>query len=158
MVCLFKQESSEGARWYPWKRGRNPTTRHRNIDRQIETYIGTQPQTHRFGRRPPRPYRPINTRILLLTVKGIDLSRNGSLTVLFIAVKWQTFIFDIKTLGAKEILEDDKQNKLMFACRNDFDALWHQFQVKLKGVLDIQLMKILYREREGEFDIGKIES
>ena len=35
VVCLFKQENSEGARWSLWKRGRNPTTRHRNIDRDI---------------------------------------------------------------------------------------------------------------------------
>ena len=40
MVCLFKQETSEGARWPLWKRGLNPTTRHKNI----ETYIATKPQ------------------------------------------------------------------------------------------------------------------
>ena len=34
VVCLFKQETPEGVRWPPlWKRGRNPTTRHRNIAR-----------------------------------------------------------------------------------------------------------------------------
>ena len=33
VVCLFKQETSEEARWPLWKRGRNLTTRHRNIDR-----------------------------------------------------------------------------------------------------------------------------
>ena len=33
VVCLFKQETSEGARWPLWKRGRNPTMRHRNIDK-----------------------------------------------------------------------------------------------------------------------------
>ena len=44
VVCLFKQETSEGARWRLWKRGRNPMTRHRNIASQPVTYIGTQPQ------------------------------------------------------------------------------------------------------------------
>ena len=34
VVCLFKQETSEGARWPLWKRGGNPTTIHGNIDRQ----------------------------------------------------------------------------------------------------------------------------
>ena len=34
VVCLFKEDASEGARWPLWKRGRNPTTRHRNIDSQ----------------------------------------------------------------------------------------------------------------------------
>ena len=41
MVCLLKkQETSERARWSLWKRGRDPTTRHTNI----ETYIATKPQ------------------------------------------------------------------------------------------------------------------
>ena len=39
VVCLSKQETSEGARWPLWKGGRNPTTRHRNIASQIASYI-----------------------------------------------------------------------------------------------------------------------
>ena len=44
VVCLSKQETSEGARWALWKRSRNPTTRHANIDSQPLTYISSQPQ------------------------------------------------------------------------------------------------------------------
>ena len=33
VVCLFKQETLEVARWPLWKQGRNPMMRHRNIDR-----------------------------------------------------------------------------------------------------------------------------
>ena len=56
--CLFKQEPSEGARWLLWKRGRNPTTRHRNID----TNIYTEPSHNSIALigGPPRPYRPIS--------------------------------------------------------------------------------------------------
>ena len=39
VVCLFKQEISEGARWPLWKRGRNPATRHRNTDSQPASHI-----------------------------------------------------------------------------------------------------------------------
>ena len=39
VVCLFKQETSEGARWPLRKRGRSPTTRHGNIDGQINSLI-----------------------------------------------------------------------------------------------------------------------
>ena len=39
VVWLFKQETSEGARLPLWKRGRNPTTRHRNIASQPASYI-----------------------------------------------------------------------------------------------------------------------
>ena len=59
VVCLFKQETPEGVRWPPWKRGRNPTTRHRNIASQLHI-IGTQPQWHRLVGGPSRPYRPIS--------------------------------------------------------------------------------------------------
>ena len=48
VVCLFKQKTSEGARWPLWKRGRNPATRHRNIDRQKHIW---EPSHN-------RPYRP----------------------------------------------------------------------------------------------------
>ena len=54
VVCLSKQETSEGTRWLQWKRGQNPTTRqtdrqtNRQTDRQTASqpvsYIGTQPQ------------------------------------------------------------------------------------------------------------------
>ena len=96
--------------------------------------------------------------------EGVHLSRTGTLTVVSVACKEQAFIFDIKKLGTKpfqqglqEVLESDTPKKLMFDCRNDSDALWHQFQVKLNGVLDIQLMEILYRENKGEFDINDVE-
>ena len=96
--------------------------------------------------------------------EGVDLSRTGTLTVISVACKEEAFIFDIKKLGTKpfqqglqEILESNTPNKLMFDCRNDSDALWHQFQVKLNRVLDIQLMEILYRENKGEFDINDVE-
>ena len=96
--------------------------------------------------------------------EGVDLSRTGTLTVISVACKEEAFIFDIKKLGTKpfqrglqEILESNTPNKLMFDCRNDSDALWHHFQVKLNGVLDIQLMEILYRENKGEFDINDTE-
>ena len=45
VICLSKQETSEGARWALWKRGRNPTTRHANIDSQPASYIYSQSAT-----------------------------------------------------------------------------------------------------------------
>ena len=33
----------------------------------------------------------------------------------------------------------------MFDCRQDSDALWNQFNVKLTGVLDLQLLEVMYR-------------
>ena len=46
VVCFFKQETSEGAgEMATWKRGRNPTTRHANIDSQPASYIYRYPAT-----------------------------------------------------------------------------------------------------------------
>ena len=47
VVCLFKQETSEGARWPLWKRRRNPTTRQKysQIARQPASYIYRHPAT-----------------------------------------------------------------------------------------------------------------
>ena len=62
------------------------------------------------------------------------------------------YIFDVLKLGhlvfssgLGEILEDKHCEKLTFDCRQDSDALWHQFKVKLSGVLDLQLLEVIYR-------------
>ena len=43
VVCLFKQETSEGVRWPLWKRGRNPMTRQKYS--QPASYIYRHPAT-----------------------------------------------------------------------------------------------------------------
>lgn len=90
--------------------------------------------------------------LLAVDCEGDSLSRKGTLTVITVATEEKVYIFDVQKLGQVvfsgglgEILEDSSREKLMFDCRQDSDALWHQFQVKLKGVLDIQLLEIIYR-------------
>ena len=90
--------------------------------------------------------------LLAVDCEGDSLSRKGALTVITVATEEKVYIFDVQKLGQVvfsgglgEILEDSSREKLMFDCRQDSDALWHQFQVKLKGVLDIQLLEIIYR-------------
>ena len=39
--------------------------------------------------------------------------------------------------------------KYMFDCRSDVDALYHQYNIKLSGVVDIQLYEIAYRKCNG---------
>ncbi|XP_046853840.1 piRNA biogenesis protein EXD1-like, partial [Xenia sp. Carnegie-2017] len=70
----------------------------------------------------------------------------------------KVYLFDVLTIGKfifcsglKEILEDKEQEKLMFDCRQDSDALWYQFNVKLAGVLDLQLLEIMYRREYSTF-------
>ena len=96
----------------------------------------------------------IAERIALLAVdcEGNSLSREGALTIITVATEEKVYIFDVQKLGQAtfssglgEILEDESRKKLMFDCRQDSDALWHQFKVKLSGVLDVQLLEVIYR-------------
>ncbi|XP_033760530.1 piRNA biogenesis protein EXD1-like [Pecten maximus] len=91
-------------------------------------------------------------KLVAVDCEGVNLSRKGELTILTIATKTKVFIFDVFKLGQsvfdsglREILENKSIEKLMFDCRQDSDSLWHQFKVKLTGVLDLQLLDIIYR-------------
>ena len=92
-----------------------------------------------------------NTR-LAVDCEGVSLSRKGALTIITVATEEKAYIFDVLKLGQAvfnsglgEILADKSREKLMFDCRQDSDALWHQFNIKLTGVLDLQLLEIIYR-------------
>ncbi|XP_060073075.1 piRNA biogenesis protein EXD1-like [Ylistrum balloti] len=91
-------------------------------------------------------------KLIAVDCEGVNLSRKGELTVLTIATNTNVFIFDIFKLkqsvfdnGLREILENKSIEKLMFDCRQDSDSLWHQFRVRITGVLDLQLLDIIYR-------------
>jgi len=90
--------------------------------------------------------------LLAVDCEGNSLSREGALTIITVATEEKVYIFDVLKLGQLifrsglgEILEDESRKKLMFDCRQDSDALWHQFKVKLSGVLDLQLLEVIYR-------------
>ena len=59
VVCLFKQETSEGARWPLWKRGRNPTTKHRNIAKRGRNPTTKHRNIAKRGRNPTTKHRNI---------------------------------------------------------------------------------------------------
>ena len=92
--------------------------------------------------------------LLAVDCEGVSLSRKGALTIITVATEEKAYIFDVLKLGRAvfsgglgEILADKSREKLMFDCREDSDALWHQFNVKLSGVLDLQLLEIIYRRQ-----------
>ena len=89
---------------------------------------------------------------LAVDCEGVSLSRKGALTIITVATEEMVFIFDVLKLGEAVftggldvILQDKSREKLMFDCRQDSDALWYQFNVKLDGVLDLQLLEVIYR-------------
>lgn len=91
-------------------------------------------------------------RFIAVDCEGVKLSRKGELTVLAVATRTNAFVFDVLKLGQvlfddglRDILEDQAIEMLMFDCRQDSDSLWHQFKVKIAGVLDVQLLEVMYR-------------
>ncbi|XP_022090506.1 piRNA biogenesis protein EXD1-like [Acanthaster planci] len=93
--------------------------------------------------------------LLAVDCEAEKLGRDGKLSLVAVATERHTYLFDIKTLGAKvfdeglrHLLQDPNREKLMFDCRSDSDCLWHLYAVKLTNVLDLQLMQIIHQESD----------
>lgn len=109
---------------------------------------------------------------LYIDLEGEELSRNGTLFLLtlLISIKdgpYRHYIVDIHTLGGaafsavgklgkslKNILESPQILKVFFDVRNDSDALYSHYGIKLQGVRDIQLMESASRPGRRAFVSG----
>jgi exonuclease 3'-5' domain-containing protein 1 len=96
---------------------------------------------------------------LYVDLEGIGLCRHGSISLPTLLIHDGThagpaYLFDVHTLGQqafntagmmgktlKDILEDEDIPKVFFDVRNDSDALFAHFGVRLQGVEDVQLME-----------------
>ncbi|KAJ5673430.1 hypothetical protein N7507_002557 [Penicillium longicatenatum] len=101
---------------------------------------------------------PTNPPSLYIDIKGINLSRHGSISILqiYILPLDETYLVDIYSLQERAflamashkgrdllgILESPDIPKVFFDVRNDSDALFSHFNVKLAGVIDLQLMEL----------------
>jgi exonuclease 3'-5' domain-containing protein 1 len=101
---------------------------------------------------------------LFLDVEGTNLSRDGSVSILTLHDRHHdiTHLVDITTLGKdaftaafsieegscslKTILEDPAITKVFFDVRNDSNALFFLFGIRLAGVRDLQLMELATRQ------------
>ena len=109
------------------------------------------------------------TPYIYVDLEGIDLSRQGSISMIQLLVPpapvvhlvdvfgLQGQVFDTvgttdKTL--KDVLESAQYAKVFFDVRNDSDALFSHFGVDLKGVIDLQLIEYATRPRAGRFIKG----
>jgi exonuclease 3'-5' domain-containing protein 1 len=102
---------------------------------------------------------PTDSPSLFIDLEGINLSRNGSISILTLLIQKDetlkhTYLFDIHTLGnlafnvagvrgktLKDILESPLIRKVFFDVRNDSDALFSLFNIALQGIEDVQLME-----------------
>jgi exonuclease 3'-5' domain-containing protein 1 len=101
---------------------------------------------------------------LYVDLEGTQLSRNGSVSLLTVLLHSngkpdRVYLVDIHTLGSsafttvassssdreiqtlKDILETRKIPKVFFDVRNDSDALFSHFDIRMKGIIDLQLME-----------------
>ena len=88
-------------------------------------------------------------------LEGDNLSRHGKINYIqiYAVATNKIFIFDCANLEKTDvkrvlspIFDDASIAKYMFDCRSDVDALYHQYDIKLTGVLDLQLYEIAYRK------------
>jgi exonuclease 3'-5' domain-containing protein 1 len=100
---------------------------------------------------------------LYIDLEGVNLSRHGTISILQIYVlpRRQAYLVDIRILGDKafstpsspgptgrtfkEIPESETVPMVFFDVRNDSDALFSHFQIRLAGVQDLQLMELATR-------------
>ncbi|KAL8335658.1 hypothetical protein RB598_009713 [Gaeumannomyces tritici] len=101
---------------------------------------------------------------LYLDIEGKDLGRRGTLNIItaLIHPRKQASLIDVQKLGKaafttangagatlKSILEDQSVPKYFWDVRTDAVALWAHHQVRLAGVMDVQLLEKAARRRGG---------
>lgn len=104
---------------------------------------------------------PTNPPSLYLNIKGINLGRHSSMSILSLYLRTEniTYLVDIHQLGGaafttansrgtslKSVLESPTIPKVVFDIRNDSNALFSLYGISVKGIHDIQLMELATRE------------
>jgi exonuclease 3'-5' domain-containing protein 1 len=100
--------------------------------------------------------------------EGVSLSREGRLCLAQIAsvdVTQPVFLVDVVKLGFDAfgkgklgaLLQSATIVKLIFGCRSDRDALFHQFGVTLQNVYDIQVVYCMRCDELAGFRVGRLK-
>lgn len=98
--------------------------------------------------------------IVAFDCEGVSLSRVGPCTLMQLVGdrdQKKVFIVDLvvctakmlEEAGIKALLEDASLIKICWDGRMDCDALLHQFNIRVNGILDLQTLDIFYRRAEG---------
>ena len=109
---------------------------------------------------------PVQPPFLFIDLEGVNLSRHGSVATLQILIPPTDHMFvvgvhglqrqafgpvSLKGSNLKSLLESDSIAKIFFDVRNDSDALYSHFQIRLDGIGAIQLLEFATRIHEGRF-------
>ncbi|KAK5701104.1 hypothetical protein LTR17_022901 [Elasticomyces elasticus] len=97
---------------------------------------------------------------LYMDLEGSNLSRNGTLSLVTIMLEpeKEVYLVDVTTLGRdafttagadgrtlKAVLESRNIVKVFFDIRNDSDALFGLYEIRIAGIEDLQLMELASR-------------
>ena len=82
--------------------------------------------------------------LIALDAEGVDLSREGVISIVQLATRQQCFILDVLGKGPDDplvvwlraVLEDTSITKIIHDCRMDSDAFQHHLAICLSGVHD----------------------
>jgi len=93
-----------------------------------------------------------------LDVEGVDLSREGIISIVQIATREHCFILDVLGKGVddplvvwlREVLEDGSVTKIIHDCRMDSDALHHNLNIRLSKVHDTSCWHFVITGREDQ--------
>ncbi|KAK6332574.1 hypothetical protein TWF730_004234 [Orbilia blumenaviensis] len=108
------------------------------------------------------PREPNSSPSIYIDLEGVDLCRDGSISILqlFVSTIPHIYIIDIFTLGnaafttpcstdpsvtLKSILEDPTIPVVFYDIRSDNDALYHHFSIATANVVDLQLYELATR-------------
>ena len=103
---------------------------------------------------------------LAVDCEGIDLGRRGELCILQVACITKTsavvvVLFDVCVLGRamfdrglRQVLENANIIKLVYDARADSDALFAQFDVQLRGLIDVQVAYMKTKKPNDSFLTG----
>lgn len=112
---------------------------------------------------------PTSPPSVYIDLEGINVGRKGSIAILqvYVLPNKKTFLVDVHNLREqafstpnssgltlKAILESAIIPKVIFDVRNDSDALYSHFGVKLQGIIDLQLMELATRSHSRKFLSG----
>jgi exonuclease 3'-5' domain-containing protein 1 len=119
----------------------------------IDTTEGLQSMVDEITDRDQKP-------LIFVDLEGVNLSRDGTIAIMQVLMppKPVVYLIDVHLLRQdafetpcargntwKEILESDSYAKVFFDVRNDSDALFSHYGVKLRGVIDLQLLEFVTR-------------
>jgi exonuclease 3'-5' domain-containing protein 1 len=108
-------------------------------------------------------------KLIAIDAEGVDLSRLGKLTVFSVGVHVTNgvhiFLFDViasdeellqeQSVVLKGLMEDTRMTKIIHDCRQDSDALQHQFKISLCGVFDSSVYAMKLRNTSKRSNLNK---